>query len=471
MSKWIRDHLIGDRVFYRRVARIIFPVMAQLLVTNFILLLNNIMVGSLGTEALSGVTVAGQLIFIFNLCVFGGLSGPSIFGAQYFGANDDEGVRNCFRLKLWTIFFLIVTSFAVFLTFGDRLIKGYLTGEGHPDAAGVVFAHAMDYLHIMMIGFLPFALTTAYAGTLQEAGEPLVPMRAGIAAVLSNLLLNWLLIFGHLGFPKLGVRGSAIATVISRFIELLIIVRAMHRSGRFEFMRGLYRTIRVPLSVVMAVFRRGLPLLINEFFWSYGMATLMRIYSLRGLNVLAAFNISQGVNNMFNVFFISIGNAIAAMVGQSLGAGDRERARGDIWRLMAFSFSGCVLIGAVMVLLSGYFPRLYGTSEDVRRLASKLIITMACYLPIYAVSHCSFYALRSGGSTILTFLFDSAYMWVVAIPYAWALAHWTDIPIHGLYPLSEAASIIKLFLGLYLVRKGVWLRNIVSDRPAAAAEG
>lgn len=471
-THWLRGTLIGDRVFYSRVARIIFPYIAQMLITNLILLLNNIMVGSLGTEALSGVTVAGQLVFVFNLCIFGGLAGPGIFCAQFFGADDQEGVRGSFRLKIWICLFLLLITFVALLGFGEPLMRGYLTGEGSPEEARRMLRHGLDYLHVMLIGFAPFALSSVYSGTLREAGESLLPMKAGIAAVLANLLFNWLLVYGKLGLPRMGVRGSAAATVISRFVELYILVHAMHRSGRFEFMHGLYRTLRVPLRMAAVMLRRGLPLLINEFFWAFGMATLMQIYSLRGLNVLAAFNIGQSINNMFTVFFLSIGNAIAAMVGQSLGAGDMERARADVWRFMALNFFGCALVALLMALPAGFFPTLFNTGEDVRGLARALIITMACYMPVYAVSHCSYFTLRSGGSTILTFVFDSVYMWAIAIPFTLALVHWTDMPMRYLYPVSEAANIIRMFVGLYMVRKGVWIRNLVADHaPAPAAEG
>ena len=458
----LRKKFVGDRAFYRTVVGIVLPIIVQMSVTNLVNLLDNIMVGQLGTAELSGVAIGNQLMFVFNLSVFGGLAGPGIFTAQYFGAQDLEGVRNSLRLKLWIAFVLLAAAVVVFLGFGPQLVSNYLTGQGDPQQAARMLEHALDYIHIMMIGFVPLVLSFSFAGTLRECGETLLPMKAGIAGVLTNLVGNYVLIYGHLGFPALGVKGAAIATVFSRFVELGIILYATRSGTRHTFMHGTLRTLKLEASFVKTVLKKGAPLLVNEFFWSLGMATLTQIYSIRGLNVLAAYNIANVVNQMFIVFFLSMGNAVSVLVGQSLGANRMEKARGDVWRLMALSFVTCIAIGTVMATLSPFFPLMYNTTEDVRHLATRLILTMAVFMPMYSISHASYFTLRSGGSTVITFLFDSGYMWVINIPLALALTHWTSLPIWWLFPLCEAAGILKMLLGLYFVRSGRWIRNIVS---------
>ncbi len=467
MAKFKRT-FIGDRAFYRTVFRIIVPIIIQSSVSNFVNLLDNIMVGQVGTAQLAGVAVANQLMFVFMLCVFGGLAGPGIFGAQYYGAGDMEGLRNTFRIKLWISAAIVVVSLIVFIGFGERLIANYLTGEGDAHSAEAMLASGRDYLGIMLIGLLPFALTHSYSGTLREAGETMLPMKAGIAAVLTNLLGNWLLIFGNLGFPALGVMGAAIATVFSRFVELSIVMIGVHRSRRFSFLRGAYRTLRVPAKLLGSVMKKGMPLLVNEALWSLGIATLMQIYSVRGLMVLAGLNIASTISNMFNVVFLSMGNAVAVMVGQALGANEMERARGDVWKLMGFSVFSCIVIGGVMVIFSPLFLNLYNTDEGAKMLAARFILTAACVMPINAIAHSCYFTLRSGGSVIITFLFDSVYSWVIHIPFALLLVYKTDLPIMMLFPICQAVEIVKSTIGLILVKKGVWIRNIVSDPQANA---
>lgn len=464
-----KQKFIGDRAFYRSVFAIVVPIIIQNSVSNFVNLLDNIMVGSLGTAQLSGVAIANQLLFVFMLCIWGGLAGPGIYGAQYFGAGDTEGVRNTFRLKLWISATIVVAAIAIFTGWGDRLILGYLTGEGDAASAEAMFASAKGYLRVMLFGLFPFALSQSYSGTLREAGETMLPMKASIAAVLTNLCGNWILIYGNLGFPAMGVEGAAIATVLSRFVELSILVISAHRSRRYSFMSGAYRTLKVPAKLLRAVMKKGMPLLINEALWSMGIATLMQIYSVRGLVVLAGLNIASTISNLFNVVFLSMGNAVAVMIGQALGANDMKRAREDVWKLIGFSVFSCIVMGGVLAVLSPVFPRLYNTDDAVRTLAARFILTSACLMPINSIAHACYFTLRSGGSTIITFLFDSVYSWVIHIPYALLLVYKTDLDIMLLYPACQLVEILKSTIGLILVKKGLWVRNIVSD-PKVSAE-
>ena len=320
------------------VLAIVVPIIIQNAITNFVNLLDNIMVGQVGTEQMSGVSIANQLMFVFNLCVFGGISGAGIFSAQFHGANNQEGVRHCFRYKLYLCAVLIVAALAIFLGGGEFLINRFLHDEADPARIATTLSHGMDYLHVMLWGMLPFALTQVYASTLRECGETKLPMIAGIVAVFVNLAFNYLLIFGHLGFPRLGVRGAAIATVLSRFVELAIVVVGTHaNTDRYRFVKGVYSSFRVPGDLAREITLKGMPLLVNEALWSMGMTVLVQCYSQRGLDVVAAMNISSTVSNLFSVAILSMGSATAIIVGQSLGANDMARAKDQAWKLIAFS--------------------------------------------------------------------------------------------------------------------------------------
>jgi len=461
MSRFRRVFL-GDKAFYKTVLGIMIPVIIQNSVTNFVNLLDNIMVGQLGTEQMSGVAIANQLIFVFSLCIFGGLSGPGIFGAQFYGAQDQEGLRNTFRIKVW--FTLIITFIALFVfnVWQTPLIRLFLQGEGDPRLADAMLEYAHEYLLYMMPGFIPFALSMSYGTTFRETGETMLPMKASIAAVLTNLVGNWLLIFGNLGFPAWGVKGAAIATVISRFVELGILVSAAHRIERFSFFHGIYKTMKVPLDLLAKVSRKGMPLLFNELLWSLGMTTVTQAYSTRGLLVLSALNISSTVGNLFNVFMFGVGNAVAVLIGHSLGAGRLQKAREDVWKLFFLAFTLCVAVGGVLAGLSGVFPQLYNVAPETRQMASWFILISALLMPFHSISHASFFTLRSGGSSLITFLFDSVFTWGLLIPVTLMLVHWTGLPIFTLYLLTQATNIVKAVAGVLLVRGGAWQRNIVA---------
>ena len=458
----LRGRLFGDRAFYRLVMRTAVPVMVQNGITFFVNLLDNIMVGQIGTEPMSGVAIVNQLIFVFNLCIFGGLSGAGIFTAQYYGRGDAEGIRHTFRYKLWTGLILCAVFMTVFLLMGEPLIRLYLTESESGGDIEATFRYGLSYLEIMLLGLPAFMLAQVYAGTLRECGETLLPMRAGIAAVSVNLLFNWLLIYGHLGFPQMGVVGAAAATVLSRFVELAIVAVWTHRhSARQRWAQGVYRTLRVPYRLAGEFFAKGFPLLINEALWSVAQATLAQCYSVRGLHVVTASNITNTITNLFNVVFMSMGTAIAIIVGQKLGTGDLEDAKKTDTRMIVFSILLSMGTALALFCTSPYFPRIYNTPDDVRRLATSLINVNALFMPMVAFMNSCYFTLRSGGKTWITFLFDSVSVWCISVPIAYALSRWTAIDVVWIVAMVHMGNMIKCAIGLYLVRKGDWLRNLV----------
>ncbi len=455
---------IGNKEFYKKVLAIAVPIMIQNGITNFVSLLDNIMVGSVGTEPMSGVAIVNQLIFVFNISVFGAISGAGIFGAQFFGSGKHEGVRHTFRFKLITTAILLVTAVTLFLFFGDNLIMLYLQGEGDPAEIAATLHYAKQYLGVMLIGMVPFAIEQVYTSTMRECGETVVPMIAGIVAVIVNLSLNYVLIFGKFGAPALGVVGAAIATVIARFIETAIVIGWVHaHKEKNKYIMAAYKSLYIPRELVIKILIKGTPLMLNEILWAAGMATLMQCYSIRGLSAVAALNISSTISNVFNVLYIAIGSAVSILVGQLLGAGKMEEARDTDTKLIAFSVTACVVIGGILAIAAPAFPRLYNTSQDVKDLATWLIRVLAICMPMNAFMHATYFTLRSGGKTIITFIFDSVFMWVVSIPFAFVLSRFTGLPIIPLYFACQMIEIIKCSVGFYLLKKGVWMHNIVHD--------
>ncbi len=288
----------------------------------------------------------------------------------------------------------------------------------------------------------------------------MLPMKASMAGVFTNLCLNYVLIYGKLGFPALGVKGAAIATVIARFVELAIIVEYTHGNpGRFQFMQGLYRSVRIPQELALNIIKKGSPLLANELLWSLGMTTLVQIFSTRGLNVVAALNITSTVTNLFNILVFAMGTAVAVLVGQALGANDIPRAKQTAWRLIFFNICICIVVGGVLAVLSPVIPYIYNTTADVRRLATRFMQTSAFYMGFNAVTHCSYFTIRSGGKTFVTFLFDSAYTWVVFVPFTYILTHFTALDIMVLYPVCYLADVLKCIIGGYITAN-IWCRYL-----------
>ena len=465
----LRERMFGDRDFYAQVVAVVVPIIIQNTVSNVVSLLDNVMVGRVGTLQMSAVAIVNQLLFVFNLCIFGGLAGAGIFATQYAGAHDDKGVRDCFRVKWMIALSMLACALVVLIACPKRLIGIYLAQETAQADAAATLRFGMDYLTVMLWGLLPFGVSQVYASTLREVGETRLPMFASVAAILVNLVFNYFLIFGKCGFPELGVTGAAIATVLSRYVETAIIMVYTHmKSHHFGFIRGAYRSLRVPKPLMISILRRGTPLLVNEFLWSSGMAVLLQCYSVRGLDVVAACNIATTVSNLFKVVFLSMGNAVAIMVGQALGANDIERAKNCTWRLMTLSVGSNLIMATLLALFAPAIPNIYNTEPHVRQIATQLIYVVAVMMPAYSFSHCCYFTLRSGGKTIITFLFDSVFTWCVNVPAAWLLAYKTGLGIVPLYFGVQALEMVKVVVGFVLVKKGVWIHNIVA--PVAAEE-
>lgn len=464
MLKNLRKKLVGDKAFYAMVLTVAVPIIVQNGISSFVNLLDNVMVGSLGTEQMSSVSIANQLIFVYNLCLFGGLAGAGIFTAQYFGLKDDEGIRYTFRYKIWLSLVLTIASIAIFLMFGDQLIQLYLSGNSDGGDLAATLAYGRKYLRIMLLGIPAFMIMQIYASTLRECRETLVPMKAGVVAIFVNLVFNYLLIFGKFGFPQLGVSGAAIATVLSRYVEAAIVISWTHLHEKtYTFAKGLYKTLKLPADVAKKIFIKGMPLLLNEALWSSGMATLAQCYSVRGLNVVAGLNIANTVNNLFSIVLIAMGNAVAIIVGQHLGAGKMEEAKDVDTKLISLAVFSAAGTALVLLVLSPFFPLLYNTSDVVRRQATAFLIAQAIFMPQASFLNATYFTLRAGGKTVITFFFDCAFLWVVSIPVVFLLSRLTDIPAHYIYVAGQIADWGKCVIGFILVKKGVWIQNIVKS--------
>lgn len=454
---------IGDRAFYATVLAVAVPMMIQNAFTQFVSLLDNIMVGRVGTDQMSGVAIANQLVFVFNLCIFGGLSGIGIFTAQFHGKRDANGVRLTAKVKLALAVILSVLFAAAFTLKGESLIRMFLhegSESGDPEAT---LRFGMEYLMLCRWLLLPFALVQVYASTLRETENATPPMVAGIVAVFVNLAFNWLLIYGKCGFPEMGVAGAAVATILSRLVELALVASWTHRhSDTNRFAVGLWKPERIPAQLMKGILTKGSPLLFNEVLWSSGMTLLNQCYSMRGLATVAAVNINTVMSQLFNVVFFALGSSIGIVVGNLLGANRMEEARRTDTRMIAFSVASCFVMGTLMFFFAPLFPKFYNTTDEVRLLAEDMLRITALVMPFHAFTHACYFTLRSGGKTFITFLYDSAWLWVADVFIAYLIAYKTAMPIIPFFTLITALESLKCVVGWFLVRTDIWMNNIVS---------
>lgn len=466
LMKGLLKRYIGDRKFYSMLLKVVVPIIIQNAITNFVNLLDNIMVGQTGTESMTGVSVANQLMFVFNIIIFGAISGAGIFSAQYHGQGDSTGVKYTLRFKVIICTLMAVLGIVVFTVFPGQLVSLYMSDAESVGDPVLTLGFGKEYLMVMVFGLLPFALTQAYSGTLRETGETMVPMVSGIVAVFTNLCLNYVLIFGKFGAPALGVVGAAVATVVSRYVELAIVVIYAHtHKKKHRYMEGLYKGMYIPATVTKKIIVKGLPLLLNEAFWSLGMAAIAQCYSTRGLDVVSANNICTTVSNLFNVVFISLGSAVAIIVGNALGSGDVEKAVDLDRKLIFTSIMSSVVLGLILCAVSPFFPLVYKTEPEIQALATKLIIVIGITMPLHAHLHACYFTLRSGGKTLITFLFDSISIWAINYTLVFSLTHWAPmLSVPMIMLCDHLSNVVKCVVGSILVEKRIWVNNLVGDK-------
>ena len=231
---------------------------------------------------------------------------------------------------------------------------------------------------------------------------------------------------------------------------------------KFGYITGMYKSVKVPFDLIKKMMFMATPLIFNETLWAAGIAVQTQIYSARGLSVVAGLNINSTIYNVFNIAFIAMGDAVAIIVGQLLGAGKNEEATDTAYKIISFSTVMCFVIGAVLYFLAPLFPEIYNTTDEVKRIAAGIIRISAIMMPVNGFLHSTYFTIRSGGKTIITFLFDSAFLWVISVPLAYVLVYMTGMSIFAAFFFVEATGIIKAFIGWLILRSGTWNNTIVS---------
>ena len=466
LSKF-KSKYIGDRAFYRSVLAIAIPTVIQLAVGNFVNLLDNIMVGTLGTEAMSAVSIVNNFVFVYNLAIFGALSAAGIFTAQFFGSREVDNIRYTFRFKLIMNFAVSTAAVLLLLAFSDGLIELFIHDVEDGANLELVRSEAKIYLWIILVGLIPSAIAQAYASTLRETRETLWPMIASVSAIIANFVLNLVFIFGLLGLPAMGVSGAALATTISRGVEIAILVIWTHtHNARAPFIVGVFSSFKVPRDLFFKILIKGLPLLSNELLWSLALTMRSQAYSTRGISAVAATSVAQTVYNVFSILFLAVGQSLAIMVGNKLGEGDKEGARQMSRRMIALSVGAAAFTSVVLFAVSPFLPLLFDVTSEVREIATFMLCVQCIMMPVYAFANGSYFTIRSGGGVLITMLMDSFYMWSVVVPVSLIFSNFTDISIYWLYPICQGADGFKVILGAILLKKYNWAKTVVEQIPA-----
>ena len=412
---------------------------------------DSVVVGrGIGAQALAAVGATSIVVWLTLGFAMGITKGFCIHISQAYGKKDYHLVnRGFFVASVLSLIVGTMISIVGSLAIRDFLILMHTPGE--------ILEQSLDYIKVILLGFVITVLNNLFMSVLQSLGDSSTPFCALLVSSITNVGLDCVFVL----ILKWGVQGAAVATVLSRYTETAIVVIWAHTHEKENtYMTGLYKTLSVPRDHVKKYFIKGTPLLLNEALWSFGMAVLAQNYSVRGLTVIAAMNIANTINNLFSVVFAAMGESVAIIVGQALGFGDMKRAR-EIDNKMIVS---CVLISfavsVFMFLFAPFFPRIYNTTEAVRKAAMGLVLAQAVFIPQNAFLNAAYFTLRAGGKTGVTFFFDCVFLWCVNIPIVFVLCRYTGLAPWAVYSAMQIGEWLKCIAGAVMVKKGVWLENL-----------
>lgn len=438
--------------FYKEYRQIVIPLMFQGMITTLVSMVDNLMVGQLGDNAIAAVSMGNKILGILMFTMFAMNSATSVYVAQYFGAKNVEKQKQVFRIGLllslaiylvFTTIYLAMSNTIVQFFVQDKLIKGMM----------------LEYMIIMIIGFLPFTLATSYSSTLKVVGQVKMPLVASLCGVAVNTVLNYMLIFGHFGFEQMGIKGAAIATVISRFVEFFIVFLFTYYN-HFDFNTTLKDILKFPKVLLVEILKKAVPLVINEIIWSFGQATILKAYGFRGGQVLASMAIVDIVQSIFFSIVTGLSSASAVLVSQRLGSGKLDEAYANAKAMLKVVVAIALVLGLLMFGSSFVIPNLYNVSDESRQLAVSMIRLASCLFWIYLVNTQCYFIIRSGGDMKSVLIMDGLFIWGLTIPVLSYVSYFTTLPIFMIFISAQICDFTKMLVSLKMFFKKNWVKNL-----------
>ena len=446
--------MLHDRKFQKTVLMIAVPLMLQQLIVSSVNLIDNLMVGQLGDMALSGVSMANRFYMIVWAGVNGMIASSVIYLSQYNGANDTNHMKQSFRFMIVSSYILCIALFIIAFFFPEMVIAFFIK-----DVEVIRLGSA--YLKIAAISYLPSVISLCIASAFRALGETKKPLYISVISVLTNAVFNYLLIFGVFGFPKLGVVGAAIATLIARSVEALIYLWMLKVSD-MPFKTKVSNIFTFDFELAKRITIRAFPLCVNEIMWSFGMSTLVRSYSHRGLVVNTAYSMSSTISDLFFVLFGGMATASTVLIGTPLGANKLEEAKENAYKLLGFSL---ILAGVILILMfatSYVAPYFYNVSMEAKHLSANFLRIMALFFVLYMFNTSIYFILRAGGDTKSTLFMDSGFMWMLNIPLVMLLAYHTNLHVLIVYAIGQSTDVLKACVSYYLLKKEKWVKNLTT---------
>lgn len=440
--------------FYKSFFLLLVPMALKELVAAFINLLDSVMLGGFGKDVIAAVGIANQWYFLFTVLVFGICGGAGVFASQYWGANDLGKVRKVLGINL----ILVTVASAVFIL-ASVAAPGLIIRIFRKDAA--VVDYGVRYLRIACFSYIFSGITAAYDMSLCCSENANVPFLSRFVGLFVNMVMNWVLIFGKLGFPEMGVEGAAIATIIARAVELAIILSVVYKKKLIQA-ANIFELVKIPKGMLGGYFKAALPITLNEGAWALGTVVYSWIFSQISTEAMVVITIVQNVERLLLVFFHGGGNAAGILIGKLVGAGETEQAYTVSKKLCFMNMAFSICVSVVFILIRPLVLIPYNITPEIYSEALRILFMTAVIMNVKALTFFFIVGVfRNGGDTRCAAIIDMTSMWLVGVPLAFLAGLFFKLPLVAIYLCMMGEEVVKLLLSLQRFVSRKWIRNLV----------
>ena len=452
---------IGDKAFYKMAFAIIIPVVIQQIILSTAGYVDNLMISSYSDTAYLGVSTANRFIFVMNFFWIGIASGISIFIAQYNGAKMKDKLREVIQFAMVLALIIGIISMALIYFVGPWVLRQFISGNTQNDLESI--KAGTQYIQIIGLGAIIILINFVVSTMFRALGQPKVPMFAGIAGIVVNIGLNLVLIYGYLGFPEMGPTGAAIATVVSKVVDLGILVVISLFFTEDKYARKIWNKIYFDSTLAIMYFKKGVPIILNEMMWAIGVQLMALFITWGNTSWLQSYNYFQNITDLFSVYYAGLATGTAVLVGSALGANDFEKAKDISKKLIGLMFMTTIVAIVLVVSTSPLLLKLLTNDPIHYWNAYYLVLINSGLIVFYGFNSMVFYTLRAGGDSIKAFFLDQVPMYILGIPITILLAFmepkW-QIGLLGIFALTKVVDIIKMFIAIHFYRTETWLVNL-----------
>ena len=442
-----------DKDFKKKLFEIALPVTVQSLIQSSLSLIDQIMIGSLGSESIAGIGLAGKFTSLFSVTVAAIVTAAGILISQYIGAKNEKGVRDSFYLPLYLSLILFVIFSLLSVCIPEQVMSLYVS-----DKATV--QKAASYLIFRTPGYLASVLTMFISTLFRNMNMAKLPALAGIISIITNTVMNWFLIYGIWIFPRFEETGAALATVISQFVEMLIVVIMFIREKKNKNLY-LKPTVHFSKEFYINAFAIITPILVGEFLWSLGENVYAVIYGHLGTEACAAMTLMYPIQGIAIGALCGLSSAAGIIVGNSLGADENDKAYNQAINFVKLTVVAGILIGIIVCAISPLYVKLFNVASETRLITIKILIAFALVFTAKVFNMVvGGGVLQSGGQTKFMTLINIIGPWMFGVPMGFLAAYCLKLPIWWVYLILSLEEYIRLIISVWLLKSKRWMKNV-----------